>query len=65
MPRKRETPKLNLIKFRYNGDQNKFKEFLSSMAAGYLNSGKMPELPPVVFVDWVEFSESKPIPLDK
>lgn len=65
MPKKREIPKLNIIKFQYNGDQNKFNEFLSSMAADYLNSGVMPEYQPVDFVDLVEFSENSAIPLDK
>ena len=65
MPKKREIPKLNIIKFQYNGDQNKFNEFLSSMAVDYLNSGVMPEYPPVDFVDLVDFSETEAIPLDK
>ena len=65
MPKKREIPKLNIIKFQYNGDQNKFNEFLSGMAAEYLNSNFMPKLPPIDFGDWVEFSESSTIPLDK
>ena len=65
MPKKHEIPRLNIINFKYNGDQNKFNEFLSNMAADYLNSEIFPKLPPVDFVDSVEFSESSAIPLDK
>ena len=65
MPKKHEIPKLNIINFKYIGDQNKFNEFLSSMEAEYLNSDFMPKLPPQDFVDWVEFSENAAIPLDK
>ena len=65
MPKKHEIPKLNIINFKYNGDRNKFNEFLSNMAADYLNSDFMPKLPPVDFVDSVEFSENSAIPLDK
>lgn len=43
MARIREVPKLNIIKFHYNGDRNKFDKFLSNMAADYLNSDKMSE----------------------
>lgn len=65
MPKKREIPKLNVITFHYNGDQNKFNEFLSNMAADYLDSDFLPKLPPIDFVDSVEFSENSAIPLDK
>lgn len=65
MPRKREIPKLNIIKFRYNGDQSKFEKFISNMAAEYLNSGKMPEHAYEIFVDNGDFFENPAIPLDK
>lgn len=64
MARIREIPKLNVIKFQYNGDQNKFEKFLSNMAADYLNSDTLPEYPPINFVDLVDFSETETIPLD-
>lgn len=65
MSRKREIPKLNIIKFHYNGDQNKFEKFLSCMAADYLNSDKMPEYAYEIFVDNGDFFENSSIPLDK
>jgi len=64
LARIREIPKLNVIKFHYNGDQNKFEKFISSMAADYLNSDTLPEYPPVDFIYLVEFSETETIPLD-
>lgn len=65
MARIREVPKLNIIKFHYNGDQNKFEKFLSCMAADYLNSDKMPEYAYEIFVDNGEFFKNPAIPLDK
>lgn len=65
MPKKREVPKLNIIKFHYNGDKDKFEKFLSCMATDYLNSGKMPEYAYEIFVDNGEFFENFSIPLDK
>lgn len=65
MPKKREIPKLNIIKFHYNGDRNKFDKFLSNMAVDYLNSDKMPEYSYEIFVDNGEFFENPTIPLDK
>ena len=65
MARIREVPKLNIIKFHYNGDRNKFDKFLSNMAADYLNSDKMPEYSYEIFVDNGEFFENPTIPLDK
>ncbi len=64
MARIREIPKLNIIKFHYNGDQNKFEKFLSSMAADYLNSDTLPQYPPIDFVDLVDFTDAEAIPLD-
>ncbi len=55
MARIREVPKLNIIKFHYNGDQNKFEKFLSNMAADYLNSDKIPEFEYEIFVDNGDF----------
>lgn len=65
MARIREVPKLNIIKFHYNGGQNKFEKFLSCMATDYLNSDKMSEYAYEVFVDNGEFFENPAIPLDK
>lgn len=65
MARIREVPKLNIIKFHYNGDRNKFDKLLSNMAADYLNSDKMSEYAYEVFVDNGDFSENPAIPLDK
>lgn len=64
MARIREIPKLNIITFHYNGNQNKFEKFLSNMAADYLNSDTLPEYPPIDFIDLVDFSDSEVIPLD-
>ncbi len=65
MARIREIPKLNIVTFHYNGDQNKFEKFLSNMAADFINSDIMPEYIRYNFVDCVDFSEAEAIPLDK
>ena len=65
MPKKRETPKLNIIKFHYNGDQNKFEKFLSNMARDYLNSDTLPEYIRYNLVEFVDFSKTERISLDK
>lgn len=65
MPKKREVPKLNIIKFHYNGDKDKFEKFLSCMAADYFNSDNMHENTCEIFVDNGEFYENPTIPLDK
>ncbi len=65
MPKKHEKPKLNIIAFHYNGDQNTFEKFLSSMAADYINSDILPEYIRYNFVDCVDFSKTEAIPLDK
>lgn len=64
MARIKEIPKLNVVRFQYNGDQNRFEKFLSNMAADYLNSDTLPEYPPINFIDLVEFSDAEAIPLD-
>lgn len=64
MKKKREIPRLNLISFHYNGNQNQFENFLSSMAADYLNSGNLPEYIPKDFVDYIEFWGNSEKPLD-
>ena len=43
MARKREIPKINIVTFKYNGDQTAFEKFLSNMAADYFNSDILPE----------------------
>lgn len=65
MARIKEVPKLNIIKFHYNGDQNKFEKVLSNMAADYFNSDKIPEFEYVIFVDNGEFFKNPAISLDK
>lgn len=65
MARIKEIPKLNVITFLYNGDQNKFEKFLSNMATDYLNSDTLLEYLPIHFVDSVDFSETESIPQDK
>lgn len=64
MARIREVPKLNIIKFHYNGDQNRFEKFLSNMAADYFNSDNMHENTCEIFVDNGEFYENLATPLD-
>ncbi|MDE6726381.1 MAG: hypothetical protein K2J80_00405 [Oscillospiraceae bacterium] len=64
MARVREIPKLNVIKFQYNGDQSKFEKFLSDMANDYLNSDTLPEYIPIHFVDNIDFGEDNEKPLD-
>ncbi len=65
MARMKQIPKLNVITFHYNGDQNKFEKFLSNMAAEYINSDTLPEYIRYNFVDCVDFSKTEAIPLDK
>ena len=64
MPKKHEIPKLNVITFHYNGAQNKFEKFLSSMAADYINSDILPEYIPTHFVDYIDFWGDEEKPLD-
>lgn len=35
MAKQIEIPKINMVTFKYNGDQNSFEKFLSNMAFGY------------------------------
>ncbi len=65
MARMKQIPKLNVITFHYNGNQNKFEKFLSCMAADYINSDILPEYIRYNFVDCVDFSKTEAIPLDK
>lgn len=58
MPKKREIPKLNIIKFHYNGDKNMFEKFLSNMASDYLNSDTLPEYIRYNLVECVDFSKT-------
>ena len=64
MARIREIPKLNIITFHYNGDQNKFEKFLSNMAADFINSDILPEFTPTHFVDYIDFWGDEEKPLD-
>ena len=64
MAKQLEIPKINMVTFHYNGDQNSFKRFLSSMAADYFNSDILPEYMQYDLVGLVEFSLESAIPLD-
>ena len=64
MPKKHEIPKLNVITFHYNGDQNKFEKFLSNMVADYINSDILTEYIPTHFVDYIDFWGDEEKPLD-
>lgn len=64
MARIKEFPKLNIITFHYNGEQNKFEKFLSNMAADYINSDTLPEYIPIHFVDNIDFWGDSEKPLD-
>lgn len=64
MARIKENPKLNVITFRYNGDQNKFEKFLSNMEADYIISDTLPEYTPNHFVDYIEYWGDNEKPLD-
>ena len=65
MRKKPEIPKLNVVTFKYNGDQKTFEKFLSNMAADYFNSDILPEYMLYNFGDMVEFPSESAIPLDK
>ena len=65
MKKKPEIPKINIVTFSYNGDQNAFEKFLSNMAADYFNSDILPEHMLYNFGDLVEFPSESAIPLDK
>ena len=41
MPRKSETPKINLVTMTYTGDKKAFNNFMESMIHDYLNSDKL------------------------
>ena len=65
MAKKPEIPKINIVTFKYNGNQNAFEKFLSNMAADYFNSDILPEYMLYNFGDMVESSSMQTIPLDK
>ena len=65
MRKKPEIPKLNVVTFKYNGDQKTFEKFLANMAADYFNSDILPEYMLYNFSDMVEFPSESAIPLDK
>ena len=64
MRKKLEIPKINLVTFKYNGDQNSFEKFLSNMAADYFNSDILPEYMLYNFGDMVDFIPEGKVPLD-
>ncbi len=41
MPRKSETPRINLLTTTYTGDKKAFNDFMESMIYDYLNSDKL------------------------
>ena len=65
MRKKPEIPKINMVIFKYNGDQNTFEKFLSNMATDYFNSDILPEYMLYNFGDIVDFISEEKIPLDK
>ena len=65
MRKKPEIPKINVVTFKYNGDQNAFEKFLSNMAADYFNSDILPEYMLYNFGDMVEIPPKQNLPLDK
>ena len=65
MRKKLEIPKINMVTFKYNGNQNAFEKFLSNMAADYFNSDILPEYMLYNFGDMVDFIPEDKLPLDK
>ena len=64
MAKKREIPKINIVTFKYNGDQSAFEKFLSNMAADYFNSDILPEYMQYNLVGLVEIPSENTLPLD-
>ena len=65
MRKKPEIPKINMVIFKYNGDQNTFEKFLSNMATDYFNSDILPEYMSYNLGDLVEIPPNQSLPLDK
>ena len=65
MAKKRERPKINIVTFKYNGDQSAFEKFISNMAADYFNSDILPEYMQYDLVGLVEIPPENTLPLDK
>ena len=65
MRKKPEIPRINMVTFKYNGNQNAFEKFLSNMAADYFNSDILPEFMTYNLGDLVEIPSEKAVPLDK
>ena len=64
MRKKPEISKINMVTFKYNGNQNAFEKFLSNMAADYFNSDILPEYMLYNFGDIVDFIPEDKLPLD-
>lgn len=64
MAKKREIPKINIVTFKYNGDQSAFEKFISNMAADYFNSDILPEYMQYNLVGLVEIPSDEAVPLD-
>ena len=64
MAKKHEIPKINIVTFKYNSDQNAFEKFLSNMAADSFNSDILPEYMLYNFGDIVDFIPEDKLPLD-
>ena len=64
MAKKHEIPKINIVTFKYNGNQNAFEKFLSNMATDYFNSDILPEYMLYNFGDMVDFIPEDKLPLD-
>ena len=65
MAKKREIPKINIVTFKYNGDQSVFEKFISNMAADHFNSDILPEYMQYNLVGLIEISPDEAVPLDK
>ena len=64
MRKKPEIPKINMVTFKYNGNQNAFEKFISNMAADYFNSDILTEYMLYNFGDIVDFIPEDKLPLD-
>lgn len=60
MPRKSETPKINLVTMTYTGDKKAFNNFMESMIYDYLNSDKLPNRSRDNYIQTVEIIDKNP-----
>ena len=60
MPRKSETPKINLVTTTYTGDKKAFNNFMESMIFDYLNLDKLPNSSRDDVIQRVEIIDENP-----